>query len=60
MALRIRGARVLRGGTFVSEDVLMDSPGPERTIDGRGLVLAPAFCDLHAVSYTHLEWPRVC
>ncbi len=53
MALRIRGARVLRGGTFVSEDVLMDSPGPERTIDGRGLVLAPAFCDLHV----HLRQP---
>ncbi len=53
MALSIRGARVLRGGTFVSEDVFLDSPGPERVIDGRGLVLAPAFCDLHV----HLREP---
>ena len=53
MALSIRGARVLRGGTFVNEDVFLDSPGPERVIDGRGLVLAPAFCDLHV----HLREP---
>ena len=43
----------MRGGTFVNEDVFLDSPGPERVIDGRGLVLAPAFCDLHV----HLREP---
>lgn len=53
MALKIRGARVLRGSAFVWEDVLIEGPGPERVVDGRGLTLAPAFCDLHV----HLREP---
>ena len=53
MAVLVRGARVLRGSQLRQEDMRIDGPGPEREIDGRGLMLAPAFCDLHV----HLREP---
>ena len=37
MALRIRGARVLRGGTFVSEDVFLTAPALSASSTGAGL-----------------------
>ncbi len=53
MALIVRGARVLHGGAFVQRDERIECPGPDRVVDGRGLTLAPAFCDLHV----HLRQP---
>lgn len=53
MALIVRGARVFRGGAFRHEDVRMEAPGADQVVDGRGLTLAPAFCDLHV----HLREP---
>ncbi len=53
MAVLVRGARVLRGDKLWQEDIRIDGPGQETELDGHGLILAPAFCDLHV----HLREP---
>ena len=53
MPVMVRGARVLRGDALYHADVYIPGPGREEAVDGRGLILAPAFCDLHV----HLREP---